>query len=81
MKNLRNKIFITSIMIFLTGCYDPFDLTRNDIISAGTSATVDASGSGGGMAFTKLNRIDVGAGATFHVGSGTTLIMNVLNVF
>ena len=33
MKNLRNKIFITSIMIFLTGCYDPFDLTRNDIIS------------------------------------------------
>ena len=33
MKNLRNKIFITSIIIFLTGCYDPFDLTRNDIIS------------------------------------------------
>ena len=33
MKKLRNKIFITSIMIFLTGCYDPFDLTRNDIIS------------------------------------------------
>tara|TARA_B100000287_G_scaffold149591_1_gene141314 strand:- start:788 stop:2524 length:1737 start_codon:yes stop_codon:yes gene_type:complete len=33
MKNLRNKLFITSIIIFLTGCYDPFDLTRNDIIS------------------------------------------------
>ena len=33
MKKLKNKIFITSIMIFLTGCYDPFDLTRNDIIS------------------------------------------------
>ena len=33
MKKLRNKIFITSIIIFLTGCYDPFDLTRNDIIS------------------------------------------------
>jgi len=58
-----------------------YSTPRNDIISAGTSATVDASGSGGGMAFTKLNRIDVGAGATFHVGSGTTLIMNVLNVF
>ncbi len=33
MIKLRNKIFITSIIIFLTGCYDPFDLTRNDIIS------------------------------------------------
>ena len=33
MKKIRNKIFITSIIIFLTGCYDPFDLTRNDIIS------------------------------------------------
>ena len=58
-----------------------FTTTRNDIISAGTSVTIDASGGGGGMAFTKLNRIDVGAGATFHVGSGTTLIMNVLNIF
>ena len=58
-----------------------FTTTRQDIVAAGTSATIDASGAGGGIAFTKLNRIDVGAGATFHVGSGTTLIMNVLNVF
>ena len=55
--------------------------TRQDIVAAGTSATIDASGGGGGIAFTKLNRIDVGTGATFHVGSGTTLIMNVLNIF
>ena len=58
-----------------------FTTTRQDIVAAGTSATIDASGGGGGIAFTKLNRIDVGTGATFHVGSGTTLIMNVLNIF
>tara|TARA_B000000475_G_scaffold61797_1_gene49201 strand:+ start:40 stop:1776 length:1737 start_codon:yes stop_codon:yes gene_type:complete len=33
MKSLKNKIFITSIILLLSGCYDPFDLTRNDIIS------------------------------------------------
>ena len=58
-----------------------FTTTKNDIISAGTSVTVDGSGGGGGMAFTKLNGIVVGTGATFHIGSGTTLIMNVLNIF
>ena len=54
---------------------------RSDIISAGTSVSVVSGVSGGGIAFTKLNRIDVGTGATFHVGAGTTLIMNVLSVF
>ena len=58
-----------------------FTTTRQDIVSAGTSVTVDASGGGGGIAFTRLNRIDVGTGATFHIGSGTTMIMNVLNIF
>ena len=58
-----------------------FTTTRQDIVAAGTSSTIDASGGGGGIAFTKLNRIDVGTGATFHVGAGTTLIMNVLSVF
>ena len=33
MKSLKNKILITSIILLLSGCYDPFDLTRNDIIS------------------------------------------------
>ena len=58
-----------------------YTTTRNDIISAGTSVTVDGSGGGGGIAYTKLARIDVGTGATFHIGSGTTMIMNVLSVF
>ena len=58
-----------------------FVTPRSDIVAAGTSVSVVSGVSGGGIAFTKLNRIDVGTGATFHVGSGTTLIMNVLSVF
>ena len=58
-----------------------FTTTRQDAVAAGTSVSVESGVGGGGIAFTKLNRIDVGAGATFHVGSGTTLIMNVLNIF
>ena len=58
-----------------------FVTPRSDIVAAGTSVTVESGVSGGGIAFTKLNRIDVGTGATFHVGAGTTLIMNVLSVF
>ena len=58
-----------------------FTTTRQDIVAAGTSVSVESGVGGGGIAFTKLNRIDVGTGATFHVGSGTTLIMNVLSVF
>ena len=58
-----------------------FTTTRNETVAAGTSVSVVSGVSGGGIAFTKLNRIDVGTGATFHVGSGTTLIMNVLNIF
>ena len=58
-----------------------FTTTRQDAVAAGTSVTVESGVGGGGLAFTKLNRIDVGSGATLHVGSGTTLIMNVLNIF
>ena len=58
-----------------------FTTTRQDAVAAGTSVTVESGEGGGGIAFTKLNRIDVGTGATFHVGAGTTLIMNVLSVF
>ena len=58
-----------------------FTTTRQDAVAAGTSVSVESGAGGGGIAFTKLNRIDVGTGATFHVGAGTTLIMNVLSVF
>ena len=58
-----------------------FITPRSDMVAAGTSVSVESGTGGGGIAFTKLNRIDVGTGATFHVGAGTTLIMNVLSVF
>ena len=58
-----------------------FVTPRSDIVAAGTSVSVESGTGGGGIAFTKLNRIDVGTGSTFHVGAGTTLIMNVLSVF
>ena len=35
----------------------------------------------GNMLFTRLNTIRVGSGVTLHVGSGTTVIFDVLNIF
>ena len=50
-------------------------------IGAGTSVTIQSDAGSGNIAFTRLSRINVGTGATFHVGSGTTFIMNVFNIF
>ena len=46
-----------------------------------TSAYIVAEASSGGIAFTRLAEIRLGVGATMHIGAGTTLIMNVLNLF
>ena len=46
-----------------------------------TSAYIVAEASSGGIAFTRLSEIRLGVGATMHIGAGTTLIMNVLNLF
>ena len=58
-----------------------FTTPRNTTISAGSSLFIDVSAGDGGIAFTKLGRIHVAAGATLHVGSGSTLAMDVLNLF
>ena len=50
-------------------------------IGAGTSVTIQSDAGSGNIAFTRLDRINVGTGATLHVGAGTTFIMNVLKVF
>ena len=50
-------------------------------IGAGTSVTIQSDAGSGNIAFTRLNRINVGTGATLHVGAGTTFLMNVLNIF
>ena len=54
---------------------------RNVTIAAGTTFFAEASAGDGGVAFTKLGRIHVAVGATLHVGSGSTLAMDVLNLF
>jgi len=50
-------------------------------IGAGTSVRIESDNMSGNTAFTRLDRINVSTGATFHVSAGTTFIMNVLNVF
>ena len=50
-------------------------------IGAGTSVNITSQDVFGNVAYTKLNQINVATGATFHVSTGTTFIMNVLGVF
>ena len=57
-----------------------FKTTEAFTISSGT-VSIQSDAASGNMAFTRLGRINVATGATFHVSSGTTFIMNVLNVF
>ena len=64
--SLLNQIFKTSVQ-------------HN--VAAGTSVTIQSDAGCGNVAFTRLGRINVGTGATLHVGAGTTFIMNVLKVF
>ena len=58
-----------------------FKTTEAFTIGAGTSIKIESDNTSGNTAFTRLSRINVSTGATFHVSSGTTFIMNVLNVF
>ena len=50
-------------------------------IGAGTSIRIESDNISGNTAFTRLSKINVSTGATFHVSAGTTFVMNVLNVF
>ena len=54
---------------------------RNVTIATGTTFFAEASAGDGGVVFSKLGRIHVATGATVHVGSGTTLALDVLNLF
>ena len=58
-----------------------FETPRSFYQTGVTSAYINAEDSSGNMAFTRLNDIRLGVGATMHIGAGTTLIMNVLNLF
>ena len=50
-------------------------------VGTGVSVTIESDAASGNIAFMRAGAIHVGAGSTFHVGSGTTLLMNVLTIF
>ena len=58
-----------------------FKTTEAFIVGTGQSVRIESDNTSGNTAFTRLSRIVVSTGATFHVSSGTTFIMNVLEVF
>ena len=58
-----------------------FQTPKTEPVAAGTSIQITGSAQCGNIVFTRVGRIDVGTGATITVSTGTTFIMNVLNVF
>ena len=58
-----------------------FKTTEAFTIGAGQSIRLESDNMSGNTCFTRLGRINVSTGATFHVSAGTTFIMNVLGVF
>ena len=58
-----------------------FQTPKTEPVAAGTSIQLTGTAQCGNIVFTRIGRIDVGTGATVTVSTGTTFIMNVLNVF
>ena len=58
-----------------------FKTTESFTVGAGQSIRIESDNMSGNTAFTRLSRINVSTGATFHVSAGTTFVMNVLGVF
>ena len=54
---------------------------RSFYIGGGTSALLESDTTSGGMLFTRLAEIHIGSASTVHIGSGTTLAMDVLKLF
>ena len=74
--------FATALSSDQTNPLNRFFKTPREVpISAGSSVTVSSDDASGNIAFIREGAIHVGSGATFHVGSGTTLLTNVLGVF
>jgi len=74
--------FATALSSSTTSVLNRFFKTPEEIpIGAGTSVSVTSDDASGNVAFCREGNIHVAVGATFHVGSGTTLFTNVLGVF
>ena len=50
-------------------------------IGGGTSVSVESDTTSGNIAFMRNGEVHVAVGSTFHIGSGTTLVTNVLSIF
>ena len=61
--------------------FNVFKTPKKFDVGAGTSLTIESDTTSGNIAFMRNSRVHVATGATFHVGSGTTLLTNVLNIF
>tara|TARA_R100001591_G_C4241481_1_gene154715 strand:+ start:156 stop:533 length:378 start_codon:yes stop_codon:yes gene_type:complete len=74
--------FATALSSDQTSILNRFFKTPKEIpIGAGTSVSITSDDASGNVAFVREGAIHVAVGATFHVGSGTTLVTNVLGVF
>ena len=74
--------FATALSTDQTSVLNRFFKTPEEIaIGAGTSISITSDDASGNVAFCREGKIHVAVGATFHVGSGTTLATNVLGVF
>jgi len=58
-----------------------FKTSKSFTIGAGTSVNIESDAGSGNIAFTRLDSIIVSSGSTLRVATGTTFIMNVLNIF
>jgi hypothetical protein len=58
-----------------------FKTSKSFTVGAGTSENIESDVGSGNIAFTRLGSIVVSTGATVRVATGTTFIMNVLNIF
>ena len=54
---------------------------RRYYVAAGLTAYLRSDATSGNMLFSRLAEIHVGSGATIQIGTGTTMIMDVLNIF
>ena len=74
--------FATALSSDQTSVLNRFFKTPEEIpIGAGTSVSITSDDASGNVAFCREGAIHVAVGATFHIGSGTTLATNVLGVF
>ena len=74
--------FATALSTDQTSPLNIFFKTPEQVqIGAGISIKVESDNTSGNVAFIRESIVHVATGATFHVGSATTLVTNVLGVF